>query len=111
MIKLDEKDLELINEFVKFIGEKETQAPKYSYVTNGIEVLKYAEDKTKAFKEMFSLYDMVSYENKTPIIYAEFNNNNVYLELKEGYVFKNNNNYYMNLAIEKVDDNNESKSN
>ena len=111
MIKLDEKDLELINEFVKFIGEKETQAPKYSYVTNGIEVLKYAEDKTKAFKEMFSLYDMVSYENKTPIIYAEFNNNDVYLELKKGYVFKNENKDDINLAIEKVDDNNESKNN
>lgn len=101
MIKLDEKDLELINEFIKFLGSEKTQDTEYSYVTNGIEVLKYAEDKTKAFKEMFSLYDMVSYENKTPIIYAEFNNNDVYLELKKGYVFKNENKDYINLVIKK----------
>lgn len=111
MIKLDETDLELINEFIKFLGKKETQSTKYSYATNGIEVLKYAEDKTKAFKEMFSLYDKVNCENKTPIIYAEFNNNNVYIELEKGYVFKNENKYYISLAIEKVDDNNESKNN
>lgn len=107
MLKLDEKDLELINEFTKFLGSEETQGSKYSYVTNGIEVLKYAEDKAKAFKEMFSLYDRINCENKTPIIYAEFNNNDAYLELEKGYVFKNNNNYYMNLVIEKADDNNE----
>ena len=101
MIKLDEKDLALINEFTKFLGSEKTQDTEYSYVTNGIEVLKYAEDKTKAFKEMFSLYDMVSYENKTPIIYAEFNNNDVYLELKKGYVFKNENKDYINLVIKK----------
>ena len=101
MIKLDETDLELINEFIKFLGEKETQGHKYSYVTNGIEVLKYAEDKTKAFKEMFSLYDRVNCENKTPIIYAEFNNNSVYLGLEKGYVFKNENKDYINLVIKK----------
>ena len=102
MIKQDETDLELINEFIKFLGSEKTQNTEYSYVTNGIEVLKYAEDKTKAFKEMFSLYDRVNCENKTPIIYAEFNNNSVYLELEKGYVFKNENKYYISLAIEKV---------
>lgn len=100
MIKLDEKDLELINEFTKFIGGEENQDTN-NPVIRGIEILKYAEDKTKAFKEMFSLYDMVSYENKTPIIYAEFNNNDVYLELKKGYVFKNENKDYINLVIKK----------
>ena len=110
MIKLDEKDLELINEFTKFLGSEKTQDTEYSYVTNGIEVLKYAEDKTKAFKEMFSLYDRVYYDNKTLIIYAELNNNDVYLELKKGYAFKNNNADSISLVIEKVDEN-ESKNN
>lgn len=110
MLKFDEKDLELINEFIKFLGE-ETQNIEYPYAIKGIELFKSIKDKMKEFKEMFSVYAIASYENKTPITYAEFNNDNVYLELKEGYVFKNNNNYYMNLVIEKVDDNNESKSN
>ena len=111
MIKLDEKDLELINEFIKFIGSEETQDNGYPYAIEGLELFKSIKDKMKAFEEMFSLYAIASYENKTPITYAEFNNNNVYLELKGNYVFKNNNNYYMNLVIEKVDDNNESKNN
>lgn len=101
MIKLDEKDLELINEFIKFLGGEENQDTEYPYAINGIEKLKYAEDKTKAFKEMFSLYDINSYENKNPIIYAEFNNNNVYLELERGYVFENENKDYINLVIKK----------
>ena len=111
MIKLDEKDLELINEFIKFIGSEETQDNEYPYAIEGLELFKSIKDKMKEFKEMFSVYAIASCEKDNPVIYAEFNNNDVYLELKEGYVFKNNNNYYMNLAIEKVDDNNESKSN
>ena len=65
MIKLDEKDLELINEFIKFLGE-ESQDTEYP-VIRGMEILKDVEDKTKAFKEMFSLYSIAYYENKTPI--------------------------------------------
>lgn len=110
MIKLEEKDLELINEFVKFLGGEETQDTEYPYAIRGIEILKDVEDKTKAFKEMFSLYAIASYENKTSITYAEFNENNVYLELKGNYVFKNNNADSISLAIEKVDEN-ESKNN
>ncbi len=107
MIKLDEKDLELINEFIKFLGEKENQDTKYPHAIKGIEILKCVDDKINAFKEMFSLYAIASYENKTPITYAEFNENNVYLELKGNYVFKNENKYYIKLEIKKVDDNNE----
>lgn len=110
MNKLNEKDLELINEFIKFLGE-ETQNIEYPYAIEGLELFKSIKDKTKVFKEMFSLYAIVCYNNENPINYAEFNNNNVFLTLKTGYVFKNNNNYYINLAIKKVDDNNESKSN
>ena len=97
MIKLDEKDLELINEFIKFLGE-ESQDTEYP-VIRGTEILKDVEDKTKAFKEMFSLYSIAYYENKTPISYAEFNKNNVYLELKNGYSFNDNNKYYIKLNI------------
>ena len=97
MIKLDEKDLELINEFIKFLGE-ESQDTEYP-VIRGMEILKDVEDKTKAFKEMFSLYAIAYYENKTPISYAEFNKNNVYLELKNGYSFNDNNKYYIKLNI------------
>ena len=97
MIKLDEKDLELINEFIKFLGE-ESQDTEYP-VTQGMIILKDVENKTQAFKEMFSLYAIAYYENKTPISYAEFNENNVYLELKENYVFKNENKYYTKLEI------------
>ena len=111
MIKLDEKDLELINEFVKFLGREETQDTKYPYVIKGLELLKTIADKMEAFKEMLSLYAIVYYGNKNPIDYAEFNKNSVYLELKNGYAFKNNNVDSISLAIEKVDDNNESKSN
>ena len=111
MIKLDEKDLELINEFIKFLGSEETQNIEYPYAIDGLELFKSIKDKMKEFKEMFSVYAIASCEKDNPVIYAEFNNNDVYLELKEGYVFKNNNNYYINLAIEKVDDNNESKNN
>lgn len=111
MIKLEEKDLELINEFVKFLGGEETQDTEYPYAIRGIEILKDVEDKTNAFKEMFSLYAIASYENKTPITYAEFNENNVYLELKGNYVFKNENKYYIKLEIKKVDVENESKNN
>lgn len=97
MIKLDEKDLELINEFIKFLGE-ESQDIEYP-VIQGMIILKDVEDKKQAFKEMFSLYAIAYYENKTPISYAEFNENNVYLELKENYVFKNENKYYTKLEI------------
>ena len=97
MIKLDEKDLELINEFIKFLGE-ESQDTEYP-VIRGMEILKDVEDKTKAFKEMFILYSIVYYENKTPISYAEFNKNNVYLELENGYSFNDNNKYYRKLNI------------
>ena len=97
MIKLDEKDLELINEFKKVLGE-ESQDTEYP-VIRGMEILKDVEDKTKAFKEMFSLYAIAYYENKTPISYAEFNKNNVYLELKNGYSFNDNNKYYIKLNI------------
>ena len=98
MIKLDEKDLELINEFIKFLGE-ESQDTEYPDAIRGMEILKDVEDKTKAFKEMFILYSIAYYENKTPISYAEFNKNNVYLELKNGYSFNDNNKYYIKLNI------------
>ena len=110
MIKLNEKDLELINEFIKFLGG-ESQNIENPYAIEGLELFKSIKDKMKEFKEMFGLYAIASCEKDNPITYAEFNNDNVYLELKEGYVFKNNNNYYTNLAIKKVDDNNESKNN
>ena len=48
MIKLDEKDLELINEFIKFLGE-ESQDTEYP-VTQGMIILKDVENKTQAFK-------------------------------------------------------------
>ena len=110
MIKLDEKDLELINEFIKFIGSEESQDNENS-VIRGIEILKDVDDKINAFKEIFSLYAIAYYENENPIDYAEFNENNVYLELKGNYVFKNENKYYIKLEIKKVDVENESKSN
>ena len=111
MIKLDEKDLELINEFIKFLGREETQGIENPYAIEGLELFKSIKDKMEEFKEMFGLYAIASCEKDNHIIYAEFNNKDVYLELKEGYVFKNNNNYYISLAIEKEDDNNESKNN
>ena len=110
MIKLDEKDLELINEFTKFLGEEENQDTEYPYTIKGIEILKGVDDKINAFKEMLSLYAIAYYENKNPINYAEFNKNSVYLELKNGYIFKDSNADDINLVIEKVDEN-ESNSN
>lgn len=104
MIKLDEKDLELINEFVNFLGENEAQDTEYPYVTEGLEWLKSIKDKTKEFKKMLSLYYIVYYEEDNPILYAEFNNNSVYLELKNGYVFESKNKDYINLAIKKNDE-------
>lgn len=111
MIKLDEKDLELINEFIKFLGEKENQDTKYPHAIKGIEILKCVDDKINAFKEIFSLYAIAYYNIKNPIDYAEFNKNGVYLELKNGYIFKDSNASDINLVIKKVDENNGSKSN
>lgn len=110
MIKLNEKDLELINEFIKFLGEEETQDNEYPNAIEGLELFKSIKDKINVFKEMLSLYAIVYYGNKNPIDYAEFNKNSVYLELKNGYAFKNNNADSISLAIEKVDEN-ESKNN